>query len=107
MKKLWTNVMIGRDMRADCIFYFHQELPKFLRGYHRCSTEEAVHLAALIYRVRFGDDQSKMTQLQRTLEQFVPVDMVGKFSGEDLKRQIASALTKAPRSKDDAKVAFL
>lgn len=33
-----------------------KELPKLIRGYHKCSVEDAVHLAACIYRVRFSDD---------------------------------------------------
>jgi len=31
-------------------------VPKYLRGYHKCSADEASQLAAYIYRVRFGDD---------------------------------------------------
>lgn len=35
-----------------------QELPKYLRGYHRCTLEECAALGALIYRVRFGDTKA-------------------------------------------------
>jgi len=37
-----------------------QELPKLLRGYHKCTLEEAAQLAAYIYRVRFIDDASRL-----------------------------------------------
>ncbi|KAI8428233.1 hypothetical protein MSG28_002455 [Choristoneura fumiferana] len=50
MKKLWTNTVPGKDRAADVIFHFHQELPKLLRGYHRCGRDEAARLAALAYR---------------------------------------------------------
>ena len=49
-----------------CIIFFlwhntetlrFQELPKYLRGYHKCTKEEGSQLAALIYRVRFGEDK--------------------------------------------------
>lgn len=60
MKKLWTNTVPGKDRNADTIFHFHQELPKLLRGYHRCTREEAVRLAALIYRVRFGESKAEL-----------------------------------------------
>lgn len=58
MKKLWTNTVPGKDVNADVIFHFHQELPKLLRGYHKCNIDDAVRLAALIYRVRFGDEKN-------------------------------------------------
>ena len=43
---------------------FTQELPKLLRGYHKCTPEEAIQLAALIYRVRYGNDSSQFNNLQ-------------------------------------------
>lgn len=33
-------------------FFFLQEMPKYLLGYHNCSKEEAVKLAALLLRAR-------------------------------------------------------
>ncbi|KAH3808567.1 hypothetical protein DPMN_136924 [Dreissena polymorpha] len=63
MKKLWTNLIPGKNMNADLIFHYHKELPKLLRGYHKCSREEAVRLAALIYRVKFGEDKTGLVNL--------------------------------------------
>lgn len=63
MKKLWVNAFPGRDPNADEIFYFHQELPKYLRGYHRCSKQEAIKLAALIYRSKFGDSKEELADI--------------------------------------------
>ena len=59
MKKLWTNTVPGKDSNADIIFHYHQELPKLLRGYHKCTRDDAVRLAALVYRVRFGDNKNE------------------------------------------------
>jgi myosin VIIa len=60
MKKLWTNTVPGKDKNADLIFHYHQELPKLLRGYHKCTKEEASKLGALVYRVRFGDSKQEL-----------------------------------------------
>ena len=63
MRKLWTNIVPGRDRNADIIFHYHQELPKLLRGYHKCKIEEAVELAAYIYRVRYGEDSAQLDNI--------------------------------------------
>ena len=47
MKKLWLNTVIGRDRKADVMFHYHQELPKYLRGYHKCTKEDAAILGGL------------------------------------------------------------
>lgn len=60
MKKLWTNTVPGKDRNADLIFHYHQELPKLLRGYHKSSKEEAAKLAAIVYRVRFGESKQEL-----------------------------------------------
>lgn len=63
MRKLWTNIVPGRDRNADIIFHYHQELPKLLRGYHKCRVDEAVELASYIYRVRYADDISQLENI--------------------------------------------
>lgn len=47
-----------------CVCHSLQELPKLLRGYHKCSLEEAAQLAAYIYRVRHLDDTSRLLSLE-------------------------------------------
>ena len=64
MKKLWLNTVIGRDRKADVMFHYHQELPKYLRGYHKCSKEEAALLGAYIYRIKHGDSRSHLSQIR-------------------------------------------
>ena len=63
MKKLWVNAVPGKDANADEIFYYHQELPKFLRGYHRCSKQDAIKLAAIIYRSKFGNSKDELADI--------------------------------------------
>ena len=64
MKKLWLNTVIGKDRKADVMFHYHQELPKYLRGYHKCSKEEAAHLGAYIYRIKYGESRSHLSQIR-------------------------------------------
>lgn len=47
MRKLWLSVQPGRDKNADTIFHYPQELPKYLRGWHKLGQNEASNLAAL------------------------------------------------------------
>ncbi|XP_046556787.1 myosin-VIIa-like [Haliotis rubra] len=108
MKKLWTNTVPGKDINADLIFHYHQELPKLLRGYHRCSKEEAAILGALIYRVKYGESKKELQTLVRALREFLPQDMVKAQSPEDWKRAIVAAYNRdAGKSQEDAKVEFL
>ncbi|KAI5704932.1 hypothetical protein M8J75_010185 [Diaphorina citri] len=88
MKKLWTNTVPGKDRNADLIFHFHQELPKLLRGYHKCSKEEAAKLAALVYRVRFGESKQELQAIPQMLRELIPSDSIkiqSRMSPEDAK----------------------
>lgn len=114
MKKLWTNTMPGKDTMADSIFHYYQvsngcsqlvlsvfsrcsstdfdcasslqELPKYLRGYHRCSREEVHQLAALIYRVKYDEDKSQFHNMSKVLRELVPQDQIRHLSYDDWKR---------------------
>jgi len=108
MKKLWTNTVPGKDRCADIIFHYHQELPKLLRGYHKCSQEEAAQLAALIFRARFGEDKSQTQYITNMLPELLPRDLIKAQSQADWKRAILTAYnSQASLSPDDAKIAFL
>jgi len=108
MKKLWTNTVPAKDRNADIIFHFHQELPKLLRGYHKCSRDDAAILAALIYRVKFGDSKAELGGLAQMIRDLVPVDLVKTISGADWKREIVKNYNAdSGMSPEDAKVAFL
>ena len=60
MKKLWSNTVIGKDRVADIKFHYRQELPKYLRGYHRCTKEDAATVGAYIFRSLFGENKQKL-----------------------------------------------
>ncbi|XP_070801042.1 unconventional myosin-VIIb [Pituophis catenifer annectens] len=108
MRKLWLNVIPGKDLKADCIFHYHQELPKYLRGYHKCSKEDAIQLAGLIFRVRFNSDRTQYAAIPKILKELVPENMIPILSPEEWKRNIISAVSKlGQKSVDEAKVAFL
>uniref|UniRef100_A0A8C1WV52 Myosin VIIAb n=1 Tax=Cyprinus carpio TaxID=7962 RepID=A0A8C1WV52_CYPCA len=108
MKKLWTNTIPGKDPMADSIFHYFQELPKYLRGYHKCSLEEAFQLAALIYRVRFEEDKSQFHNFTKMLKELVPQDMMHQLSPDDWKRPVVTYFNKhSGKSREEAKLMFL
>ncbi|XP_034024425.1 unconventional myosin-VIIa-like [Thalassophryne amazonica] len=108
MKKLWTNTTPGKDSFADSIFHYYQELPKYLRGYHKCSREEVFQLAALIYRVKFEDDKSQFPAIPKMLRELVPQDLIRQMSPDDWKRSVVAYFNKqAGKSREEAKLLFL
>lgn len=108
MKKLWIHAVPGKDVNADEIFYFPQELPKYLRGYHKCGKADATNLAALIYRTRFGDDKSQLAGAALQLQGLVPSDLIRLQSSSEWRKQIAAAYMKDEgKTVEQAKEAFL
>uniref|UniRef100_A0A8B9JP57 Myosin VIIAb n=1 Tax=Astyanax mexicanus TaxID=7994 RepID=A0A8B9JP57_ASTMX len=108
MKKLWTNTVPGKDSMADSIFHYYQELPKYLRGYHKCPHEEVFQLAALIYRVKFEEDKSQFINISKILKELVPQDQIRQLSPDDWKRSIVSCFNKhAGKTREEAKLMFL
>ncbi|XP_045766562.1 myosin-VIIa-like [Maniola jurtina] len=108
MKKLWINTVPGKDKNADQIFYFPQELPKYLRGYHKTSKHDLSELAALVYRARYGSNQSLLPQITQMLEEFIPSDMIRIQSNSNWKSAISAAYLKhGPISEEEAKEQFL
>uniref|UniRef100_A0A8C8RMB2 Myosin VIIA n=1 Tax=Pelusios castaneus TaxID=367368 RepID=A0A8C8RMB2_9SAUR len=103
MKKLWTNTVPGKDSMADSIFHYYQELPKYLRGYHKCTREEVLQLAALIYRVKFEDDKSYFPSIPKLLKELVPQDLLRQLSLDDWKR-VSNGLD---NTEEEAKLTFL
>lgn len=108
MKKLWTNTVPGKDRNADIIFHFHQELPKLLRGYHRATKDEAARLAALVYRVRFGESKQELALIPNMLRDLIPADLTKAQSTNEWKRIIVQHYNNdSGMSPEEAKIAFL
>ncbi|XP_061098661.1 unconventional myosin-VIIb-like [Conger conger] len=108
MRKLWFNVAPGRDLRADLIFHFPQEFPKYLRGYHKSTKEEMYNLAGLLFRAKVDTDRSEFIMIPRMLKELVPTDQLNVLSPEDWKKHIIASYNKqAGMTVDEAKVAFL
>ncbi|XP_030312241.1 unconventional myosin-VIIb isoform X2 [Calypte anna] len=108
MRKLWLNVTPGKDLKADSIFHYHQELPKYLRGYHKCSKDEAVQLAGLIYKVRFDGDRAQLAAIPKILKELVPDNLLRAVSPDEWRKSIIAAYSKhEEKTVDEAKIAFL
>uniref|UniRef100_F6UCG4 Myosin VIIB n=1 Tax=Monodelphis domestica TaxID=13616 RepID=F6UCG4_MONDO len=108
MRKLWLNVFPGKDLNADVILHYHQELPKYLRGFHKCTREDAIQLAGLIYKVRFDNDRSQLATVSKILKDLVPENLIRSMSSEEWKKNIFAAYSNSEKKTvDEAKVAFL
>ncbi|KAG8580734.1 hypothetical protein GDO81_007401 [Engystomops pustulosus] len=108
MRKLWVSVQPGKDVKADTIFHYHQELPKYMRGYHRCTVEDAVNLAGLIYKIQYNNDRSQLVNLNKTLRDFVPEYLLRMSTQEEWKKYIIAAYNKhEKKTVEEAKIAFL
>uniref|UniRef100_A0A8K9WLW3 Myosin VIIBa n=1 Tax=Oncorhynchus mykiss TaxID=8022 RepID=A0A8K9WLW3_ONCMY len=108
MRKLWFNVSPGRDLEADLIFHYPQELPKYLRGYHRCTKEDMVNIGALLFRVKFNNDKTQFVLIPKMLKDLVPNDMLKAMSTTDWQKNIVAAYNKqASMTSEEASLAFL
>ncbi|CAG9814531.1 unnamed protein product [Phaedon cochleariae] len=108
MKKLWVNTVPERDPYADQIFHYHQEVPKFLKGYHKCNKNDAVKLAALILRATYeGNISEVQSTLQHSIKDIIPSDIVKAASGSEWKKTILAEYRTLSMSREQAKTEFL
>ncbi|KAM9469253.1 unconventional myosin-VIIa [Clarias gariepinus] len=108
MRKLWFNVIPGKDLKADLMFHFPQELPKYLHGYHSVEKEDLIELAGLLFRVRVDADRSQFVMIPKMMKDLVPFDQHKIMSTDDWKKHIISVYNKqAGITVDEAKVRFL
>ena len=45
-------------------------------GYHQCTRDEAAILAALIYRVKFGENKAELGTVTQMLRELLPTDLI-------------------------------
>lgn len=108
MKKLWMNTIPGRDPNADQIFHYHQELPKYLRGFHKCSKEDAIKLGALILRTRVDTQTEAQTFVQNAVKEIVPFDLLRGATMSEWKKNIFAAYVRdGKKTAETAKLEFL
>ncbi|ELK26098.1 Myosin-VIIb [Myotis davidii] len=108
MRKLWLGVAPGKDMNADTVLHYHQELPKYLRGFHKCSREDAVQLAGLICKAQFDSDPAQLASIPKVLGELVPENLTRLMSPEEWRKSILLAYDQhRDKTVEEAKVAFL
>ncbi|XP_035917611.1 myosin-VIIa-like isoform X1 [Anopheles stephensi] len=71
MRKLWINVVPGRDRNADEIFHFHQEVPKLLQGYYQLTKEQVIDLAAYMFWAQY--EVTDLPLLGKNFHDFLPM----------------------------------
>ena len=57
-------------------------------GYHQCTRDEAAILAALIYRVKFGENKSELSNVTQMLRELVPTDLIKSSSTQGNKKNM-------------------
>uniref|UniRef100_A0A8C2X0R2 Uncharacterized protein n=1 Tax=Cyclopterus lumpus TaxID=8103 RepID=A0A8C2X0R2_CYCLU len=84
------------------------ELPKYLRGYHVCTKEEMVNIAALLFRIKVSNDKNQLVLIPKMLKELVPGDQLKAMSENEWKKSIAASFNKhAGMTVEEATVAFL
>uniref|UniRef100_A0A3B3UW20 Unconventional myosin-VIIa-like n=1 Tax=Poecilia latipinna TaxID=48699 RepID=A0A3B3UW20_9TELE len=107
-RKLWFNVIPGKDLIADLTFHYPQEVPKYLRGYHTCTKEDMFNLGGLLFRVAVDSDRSQFVMIPRMLNELVPFDKVQMMQPDEWKKNIISSYNKqSGMTVQEAKIAFL
>ncbi|KAJ8956801.1 hypothetical protein NQ318_014215, partial [Aromia moschata] len=107
-QKLWINTIPGKDPNADFIFHYHQEVPKYLKGYHKCSKQEATKLAALILCARHDENYvDAQSAIQHSLKDIIPVDMIKAASMSEWKKHILAEYKSTKLNSEQAKTMFL
>ncbi|XP_058450683.1 myosin-VIIa-like [Malaya genurostris] len=110
MKKLWINVVPGKDAYADEMFYFHQEVPKLLQGYHKVTKAELVELAAYIFWAQFEEQDIQLLQksFPDMMLSLIPEDAVRMQKVDQWKKDIVSKVQSLLGiSPSNAKLEFL
>lgn len=78
-----SNPALANFIKYLSIF---QELPKYLRGYHVCTKEEMVNIAALLFRIKVSNDKSQLVMIPKMLKELVPGDQLKAMSENEWKK---------------------
>ncbi|CAG0892124.1 unnamed protein product [Darwinula stevensoni] len=100
---------------GDFFFDFVRHLTDWIKkarptrdGYHRCTKDEAIHLGALVYRVRYGDSRQQFDSFPQLLKELIPGDMQKLQSSGDWKKNLVNAWqNEQGMTGEDAKINFL
>lgn len=106
MRKLWIDCQPGRDLNADVIFSYPQELHKYLKGYYAVDFELALQLARFIY----GADQelSNGQPLHELLPRLIPEDLLPLQTVAEWHQQLQPVFQSETKlAEDQAKLQFL
>ncbi|XP_012723887.2 unconventional myosin-VIIa [Fundulus heteroclitus] len=107
-RKLWFNVIPGKDRIADLTFHFPQEVPRYLRGYHSCTKEDMINLGGLLFRVAVDSDRSQFVMIPRMLRELIPADQIEIMQPDEWKKNIISSYNRqSGMTVQEAKTAFL
>ncbi|CAH0557546.1 unnamed protein product [Brassicogethes aeneus] len=108
MKKLWVDCVPGKNPNGDNIFHFHQELPKYLKGFHKVGKNDAIKLAGLILKAKCDNEGEAVSILQHSLKELIPVEVYKVQSSSEWRKTILTEYRKSSSmSFDEAKLAFL
>ncbi|XP_060517528.1 myosin-VIIa-like isoform X2 [Cylas formicarius] len=108
MKKLWVNAEPGNCLNADQIFHYHQEVPKYLKGFHKCNKRDAIRLGALILKARFGEDLDEVEEaIHNNVKNFIPMDVAKTANTSEWKKSILAEYKIVRISSSEAKTEFL
>ena len=69
------NIPLNSKILEFTIFCFF-----LILGYHQCTKEEAVTLAALIYRVKYSESKQELQMLPQMLRELVPTNLIKQLS---------------------------
>ncbi|OAF67544.1 hypothetical protein A3Q56_04728, partial [Intoshia linei] len=107
MKKIWSQTVPGHDVNADLIFHYHQELPKYLKGYHDINLVQGANLGAHIYRAKCGNS-TDTSQINNVLSEIIPKNLLRAQSLEKWFKDVSKLyLQNNSHGCEDAKHCFL
>lgn len=79
----WPSGHCTQTIKYPSVF---QELPKYLRGYHNVTKEDMVNIAALLFRIKVGNDKSQFVMIPRMLKELVPADHLKTLSENEWRK---------------------